>query len=365
MSTRTLSELAELCGAVLDGDGALAIDGPASLLDAGPREISFLANPRYQSQLATTRAAAVLVTPEVRETRPGLALLRCADPNAAFTRIVRAFAGDEALPRPGLDPRAVLDPTAEIASEVSIGPWCVVGAGARIGARSVLLSGVQVGAGAVIGEASVLHAGVVLYPRTVLGARCVLHAGVVIGADGFGYEPPREGRGWTKIPHCGSVELEDDVEIGANTTIDRARFGKTRIGRGVKIDNLVHVGHNVSIGENALVVAQAGISGSARIGAGAVLGGQAGINGHIEIGAGARIAAQAGVFGDVPPGEDWLGFPARPRAEALRTLAHTQRIPKLQERLRELEQQVQELAALIDAPAGAGTRNRPSEENEA
>lgn len=362
MTIRTLSELADLCEAVLDGDGSRAFDGPASLAEAGPREISFLAHPRYLPQLGTTRAGAVLVAGEVERPRPDLALLRCADPNAAFTRIVRAFAADEPPPRPGIDPRAIVDPTAVIGPGVAIGPFCTIGAGAVIGAGSVLAAHVHVGRASEIGAGCVLHPSVVLYPRTVLGARCTVHSGAVIGADGFGYEPPGGGRGWTKVPQCGNVVLEDDVDVGANATIDRARFGTTRIGRGVKLDNLVHVGHNVTIGDHALVVAQAGISGSARIGPGAILGGQAGINGHIEIGAGARVAAQAGVFGDVPPGEDWLGFPARPRAEALKTLAQTQRLPKLVERVRELERRLAELAGAATPIAGAARARTPEPE---
>jgi UDP-3-O-[3-hydroxymyristoyl] glucosamine N-acyltransferase len=177
-----------------------------------------------------------------------------------------------------------------------------------------------------------------------VGDRCIVHAGAVLGADGYGFEPAADpSLPWTKIPQCGTVVVEDDVEIGANTTIDRGRFGATRVGRGAKIDNLVHLAHNVVVGPGALIVAQVGIAGSTRVGARAILGGQAGINGHIEIGAGARIAAQAGVFGDVPAGADYLGWPARPRAEALRRYAHVERLPQVHERIQELERRIQDL----------------------
>jgi UDP-3-O-[3-hydroxymyristoyl] glucosamine N-acyltransferase len=186
-----------------------------------------------------------------------------------------------------------------------------------------------------------VHPHVTLYARVRVGARCVIHSGAVLGADGYGFEPTREG--WDKIPQCGTVVVEDDVEIGANVTIDRARFGATRIGRGAKLDNLVQIGHNVVIGEHALVIAQTGIAGSSRVGRRAILAGQVGVAGHVEIGDGARIAGQAGVFSDVPAGADYLGWPARPRGEALRVLALQNKLPELSDRVRELERKLSHL----------------------
>jgi UDP-3-O-[3-hydroxymyristoyl] glucosamine N-acyltransferase len=181
----------------------------------------------------------------------------------------------------------------------------------------------------------------VIYSGCEIGARCTIHAGTVIGADGFGFEPTREG--WQKIPQVGKAVIEDEVEIGANVTIDRGRFGATRIGRGAKIDNLVQIGHNVVVGEGVLLIAQTGIAGSTRIEARAILAGQVGVQGHVTIGAGARIGGQAGVFGDVPPGEEWTGYPARPHRDSLRSLAEVQRLPKLVERVRALEQELKRL----------------------
>ncbi len=347
MNTRTLAEIAALCGAEIDAStgssgasdvSARPIDGPATLRDATPRELSFLGNPRYRSELATTRAAAVLVSRTERRERADLVFLRCADPNAAFTRVVQAFAPAPARPAPGVHPSAVVDPSAELGEHVSIGPHAFVGAGARVGAQSIVHAQVCIGAGVRVGESCELHPGVVLYERVELGSRVIVHAGSVLGSDGFGYEPTREG--WRKIPQCGTVIVEDDVEIGANVCIDRARFGSTRIGRGVKIDNLVHLAHNVVIGDGALIIAQVGIAGSTRIGARAVLAGQAGLNGHIEIGERARIGAQAGVFGDVPAGADVIGWPARPRIAALRQTALVERLPEIYARLRELEEKL-------------------------
>jgi UDP-3-O-[3-hydroxymyristoyl] glucosamine N-acyltransferase len=344
MHTKTLAELSRLCGAELRGDAAIRIEGVAALADAGPRDISFLSSPKYRETFLSTRAAAVLVPKGFDCPRTDLALLLCADPSAAFTRVIGAFVVPEPAPAPGIHSTALVDASADVGAKASIGPMVTVGDGARIGEGAVLHAGVRIGRGVVIGAGTVLHPSVVCYPTVRIGERCIVHAGAVIGADGYGFEPTRDAdRPWAKIPQCGTVVVEDDVEIGANATIDRARFGATRIGRGAKIDNLVHIAHNVVIGKGALIIAQVGIAGSTRVGDGAILAGQAGINGHIEIGAGARIAAQAGVFGDVPAGADYLGWPARPRAEAMRRYALVERLPQMQERLKELERRLQEL----------------------
>ena len=344
MTTKTLAELADLCGAVLSGDPNRVVERPASLAEAGERDVSFFANPRYRSEFLATRAGGVLVPKGTESPREDLALLFCADPNVAFTRVVGAFAVDEPAPRAGTHPTAVVDPQAEIGAGVSIGAHCTVGAGARIGDGAVLHASVAIGRAARIGAGTVLHPGVVCYHEVRIGERCIVHAGAVIGADGYGFEPTSDpGSPWRKIPQCGTVVVEDDVEIGANATIDRGRFGATRIARGAKIDNLVHIAHNVVIGEGALIIAQVGIAGSTRVGPRAILAGKVGVNGHIEIGAGARIAAQAGVFGDVPPGADYLGWPARPRGDALRQYALVQRLPEIQERLKTLEKRLAEL----------------------
>jgi UDP-3-O-[3-hydroxymyristoyl] glucosamine N-acyltransferase len=335
MVERTLSEIAALCGAELVGDGSRPVRGPASLRDATSNEVSFLASARYRADLARTHAAGVLVGRDEAHTRPEIAFLRCADPNAAFTRVVEAFAAPDWKPS-GVHPSACVDASAVLGPGVTIGAGAFVGPRCTLGARTILFPGVVLGGGVVVGEDTVLHPNVVLYDRVELGARCIVHAGAVIGADGYGFEPTREG--WRKIPQCGNVVVEDDVEIGANATIDRGRFGATRIGRGAKLDNLVHIAHNVVVGEGALLVAQVGIAGSSRIGARAILAGQAGITGHVEIGAGARVAAQAGVFGDIPAGADVLGWPARPRRQALRKYALVEKLPELYERLRALEE---------------------------
>ena len=338
MITRTVAELARLCGAELQGDGARLIEGPASLSEATSREISFYAHPKYRHQLVETRAAAVLVKQGVEVPRDDVAILRCADPSAAFTRVIRAFVAEEPRPAPGVHSSAVVDRSAEIASDASIGPLCTVGPRVRVGAGAVLHSHVVLERDVAVGAGTVIHSCAVAYAGVHIGARCLIHAGAVIGADGYGFEPggsPSEG--WVKIPQCGTVVIEDDVEIGANAAIDRGRFGATRIGRGAKLDNLVHIGHNVVVGEGAMLVAQVGIAGSCKIGARAMLAGKVGVNGHVEIGAGARLGAQSGVLDDIPPGADYVGWPARPRKETWRQVALVQRLPELTERVHALE----------------------------
>ncbi len=341
MTPRTLLELAELTGSDLIGFGDRSVTGPASLRDAKDGEISFLVERHHLAELETTRASAVVVGAEIETSRTDLALLRSKDPGRAFSKIVLAFAPEEVPVALGIHPTAVIDPSARMDADVRVGPLCVVGRDAHLGARAVLHPGVVVGAGARVGQETVLYPAVILYPHAVVGARCVVHAGTVLGSDGFGFEPGAEG--WDKIPQCGIVVVEDDVEIGANVTIDCARFGATRIGRGVKIDNLVHIAHNVQVDEAAMLVAQVGVAGSSRIGKRAILAGQAGISGHIEVGDGARVGGGSAVFKDVPPGEDVFGIPATRKSEFLRTLGRQSRLGALFEGFRRLERRVAEL----------------------
>jgi UDP-3-O-[3-hydroxymyristoyl] glucosamine N-acyltransferase len=338
MIQRTASELAELCEAVLEGDGALVLVGPAALDEARGDQISFVRSSRQASGLEATRAGAVIVPHDLPARRPGTALLRSRDPSRAFSRVVAAFRLPLPEPRPGIHPSAVVEPDARIGAGASVGPLCHVGAGAEVGERVVLHAHVVLGPRARVGADSVLHSGVVLYDGVELGRRCLIHAGTVIGSDGFGFEPTRDG--WEKVPQCGTVVVGDDVEMGANCAIDRGRFEATRIGNGVKLDNLVHVAHNVIVEDGALLIAQVGVAGSSRIGARAILAGQAGIAGHLQIGPGARIAAQSGVGKDVPSGEDQFGSPSREKGEAFRLIALYGKLPELFQRVRALERKL-------------------------
>ena len=346
MTTRTLDELARLSGATVEGDGDLVVRGPASLEEAGPDQVSFLAEAVQRDRIARSAAAAFLVGPDVErgdETRP---FLRCADPNRAFDDVVLAFSPDPGPPVPGVHASSTIDPTAVLGEELYVGPGCNVEAGVRLGARCVLHAGVHVGAGSVVGEGTQLFPGVVLYPGVELGARCSVHSGTVIGADGFGYDLV-QGR-WEKVPQRGTVWIGDDVEIGANTTVDRGRFGATRIGRGSKIDNLVHVAHNCQIGEDTLLIAQVGIAGSTRIGNHCVIAGKTGIGGHLVIGDGTQVAPGGRITKSLPPGSEYVHLYSRPRREAQKLHVYLGRLPRAFTRLKEVERR---LAALEEAEA--------------
>jgi UDP-3-O-[3-hydroxymyristoyl] glucosamine N-acyltransferase len=339
MIVRTLAELAvELNGEVV-GDGSTLIKGVAGIREALPGDITFLANSRYESYLNETRASAVICSREPRFA--SLPLLQVDNPYLAFQRAVRVFRPDPYRPAPGVHASAVVSPEAEIGEGVSIGAHCVIEAGARIGARVVLMPGCFVGTLALVGEDSFLYPNVTLREECVIGARCILHPGVVVGSDGFGFALDR-GR-YHKVPQVGNVIVGDDVEIGANTTIDRATTDSTRIGEGTKIDNLVQIGHNVVIGRHCIIVAQVGISGSTQLEDFVTLGGQAGLAGHIRIGEGAVVGGQSGVTKSIPAGEVWSGYPATAHGLAKRLAAFVQKLPQLFQRARVLEDRVERL----------------------
>ena len=331
-----LSDIVALCGGTLEGgEPSTEIGGVGSLSEAQPGDVSFLSNPRYNQQLAETRAAAVLVRSDWEGSHT-CALIRVEDPNRAFADVAVALAPPARTYPAGIHPSAVVDAEAELGDAVHIGPHCVVEAGARIGARSILLAGCYVGHGATVGEDCRLHAHVSVRAHCVLGNRVWIHDGAVIGSDGFGYSPRKDGS-WEKIPQLGNVTVGDDAEIGANVTVDRARFGSTRIGNGVKIDNLVQIAHNVQIGDNSVMAAQVGISGSTRIGGHVQLGGQAGLAGHLEIGDGAVVGAQAGVTKSVAPRTFVSGYPAMDHKRAMLLQAHLGKLPELRKRVQALE----------------------------
>ncbi|MCK6481988.1 MAG: UDP-3-O-(3-hydroxymyristoyl)glucosamine N-acyltransferase [Planctomycetes bacterium] len=332
-----LEELAALVGGRLHGDGAVAITGAAGLREARPGEISFLSRPRYAHLAAATAASALLV----REPLPGCPLPQVVvrDPEAAMTRAAAALAPPPPSFPPGVHPSASVDPSAVLGEGVSAGPLVVIEAGARVGARSVLRGGSFVGRGAVLGEEVHLHPGARVLDGVLLGNRVVVGASAVIGCDGFGFLPAGPGKVPARVPHHGTVVVGDDVDIGACTTVARARFGRTTIGRGAKIDAQVQVAHNVQVGEGAILVSQVGLAGSTVVGPRAIFGGQAGASGHVEVGEGARVAAGGGVTRDIPPGTDVAGFPAIPLAEWRRQTAALRRLPEALERIRGLERE--------------------------
>ena len=336
----TATDVAGWVSGRVEGDGAVSITGVAALKDAGPGDVSFLANPRYAAAVADTRASAVVVgadwTGETAAT-----LIRVADPDAAFAEIVDRLAPPPVTPAPGVHATAVLADDVVLGGDVSIGPYAVLEPGVQIGARTVIGAGCYVGHGSRIGCDGRLYPHVSMREETTIGDRIIIHNGAVIGSDGFGYV--REKTGWKKIRQVGVVIIGDDVEIGANVTIDRARFGKTVIGNGVKIDNLVQIAHNVEIGDGTAIAAQVGISGSTAVGREVMLGGQMGISGHVRVGDGVICAARSGVTKDVPPGTFVSGFPAMPHDKAKRIHAHLMRLPELKQTVKDLERRISEL----------------------
>jgi UDP-3-O-[3-hydroxymyristoyl] glucosamine N-acyltransferase len=334
--TFTLQELATMSGGELVGDPALKITGAASLGEAVPGEITFYSDPRYGPLLRKTRASAVFVPPDFADSI-ATAQIRVSHPNKAFEQVVLRFAPKPITFMPGIHPSAVIDPSAQLGQRVSIQPHTVIEADAKIGDDSVIGAGSYIGHETVIGAACLIYPRVTIRERSRIGSRVIIHSGAVIGADGFGFEMV-DGR-QEKIQQLGIVQIDDDVEIGANTTVDRARFGRTWIQQGVKIDNLVQVAHNVVIGKHSVVAAQTGISGSTRVGEYVQMAGQVGIVGHVEIADGSRIAAQSGVSKSIPGGT-WFGYPAMPMPEARRQIAWVRRLGKLFDRVKQIEKKL-------------------------
>ena len=316
-----------MVGGTLTGDPDARVSAIAPLDRALPHHVTFLSSAKYVSLLAGADAGVLLVSPALAET-PGSARARIvvADPYAAMLSLL-ADLYPPAPHAPGIHATAIIGRDASIGAGVTVGPYVVIGARTRVGARVHLHAHVVLGDGVEIGDDCELYESVTCYPGTTLGKRVRAHAGVRLGSDGYGYVFRNNAH--EKIPHVGRCIVEDDVEIGANSTVDRGSIDDTVIGAGTKIDNLVQVGHNVRIGRLCLIMSQVGIAGSVRVGDGAMLAGQVGVSGHLTIGAGARLAAQAGVFGDVPAGETWSGYPARPHRDALRAQAAMFRLPKM------------------------------------
>ena len=340
---RTLHELAVLLNGSIAGDGDVLIGQVRGIDEAGEGDLTFVSGAKYLKKLGATAASAILVSPGTQAA--GKNLLIVEDPYTAFGRAMALFYPEDHGPV-HRSAHALIDGTAVVADDATIYPGVFVGPRARIDAGVVLYPGVYIGPDAEVGEQSVLYPGVVIYRRCLIGKRVILHAGVVVGADGFGFAKP--GQENIKIPQAGIVQIDDDVEVGANTTIDRATLGRTWIQRGVKIDNLVQVAHNVVIGEYSIIVAQVGISGSTKLGKGVVLGGQAGLVGHIEIGDHVMVAAQSGIHKNIAPGQIVMGSPQRPHREFLRIEACISRLPEMRRTIAALEKKVDGLEKIIE-----------------
>jgi UDP-3-O-[3-hydroxymyristoyl] glucosamine N-acyltransferase len=346
----TVNDAAQALGGTVHGDGTQPLSGMASLTDAKPGDISFFANPKYAPCLLTTKATAVLVA--AHEPSASVTQIVVANPDYAFARIVEAFGPKPVPPPVGIHPTAIIGERVTLGANLAIGPYAVVAAGAVIGDGTVLYPHTYVGDSARIGAGCVLHPQVTVRERCVVGDRVILHAGVVVGSDGFGYATIEGVH--HKIPQVGIVVIEDDVEIGSNTTLDRARFGRTRVGKGSKIDNLVQIAHNVEIGTNSIVVAQVGIAGSTKVGNNVILSGQAAIAGHITIGDGAIVTGRAGVSKSIPPKLVVRGTPAQDIKTAQAQEVAVRRLPGTQLAVKELLTRVEELERRLAALTAAG-----------
>jgi len=335
---RSISEIAAFMDGKVIGDGRILIGAVRGIDEAGPGEITFIANSQYEKKLQTTRASAVIVSRDTES--PGKNLIQVDDPYVALGKLLTLLYPEE-KEAPVISAQAVIEEGAEVASSATVYPGVYVGRGARIASGVVLYPGVFIGREAVVGEDSILYPRVCVYRRCLIGKRVILHAGVVVGSDGFGFANP--GQDNVKIPQIGIVQIDDDVEVGANTTIDRATLGRTWIQQGTKIDNLVQIAHNVVIGEKSIIVSQVGISGSTRLGKSVILGGQAGLVGHLEIGDFAMVGAQSGVHEDVPARTVVSGSPCMPHRTWLRAMSCVPRLPEIRHTLNDLLKRVANL----------------------
>lgn len=333
--TFSAADIARHLGAEVMGDAGVALTGFASADTARAGDLTFAENEDYFRRAEQSAASAILVPGGF--TSPKKTLLRVVNARVAFVKVLPLFFPEPKV-APGVHPTAVIAASARVDAGAHIGPLCVVGERAQIGAGCVLDGGDHVGADCVLGEETRLFPNVTVYPRTQIGRRVRIHSGAVIGADGFGYVF-NEGR-HLKVPQIGMVVIHDDVEIGANVTIDRGALGATVIGQGTKIDNLVQIAHNVVLGEHCILCGQSGVSGSTKVGNYTTLAGQAGLAGHLKIGSNVTVAGQSGVMNDIPDGEKWLGAPAQPDKQMKRILIAAQRLPELLRRVAELEERL-------------------------
>ena len=341
-----LSELATRLDCRLEGDGELDVTRVAGIQDAQPGDVTFLANPKYEKLLATTRATAVIL----KEEAPAApcAMLRARDPYLAFARAVSLFA-PVSRPAPGVHALAAIAADASLGADVSVGPFVAIGEGARIGERTVIYPNVTIGAGATVGSDCTIHSNAAIRERCTIGDRVILQNGVVVGGDGYGFV--RRGDGThEKIPQVAVVVIEDDVELGANTTVDRPAVGETRIKAGTKIDNLVQIGHGVTVGRNVLMAAQVGIAGSTDVEDDVVFGGQVGVGGHLTIGRGAIAVGQSGVTNSLDPGAFVAGYPAIDSRDWRKASVLFRRLPEMKRRIEQLEARVAELTQALSHP---------------
>ncbi len=334
-------EIAEIVSGKVVGDPNVEVSGISGIKEAGEGDVTFLANEKYAQLLETTKASVIITSPNMKLPKTNKTLILTENPSLAFAKLVEYWFPQEVDHPKGIHPTAIIGENVKLGNNVAIGAYVVIEKNVQIGDNTIIYAGTYIGHDTKIGADCLIYPNVSIRERITIGNRVIIHSGTVIGSDGFGFATVKGVH--HRIPQIGTVVIEDDVEIGANVTIDRARFDKTIIGRGTKIDNLVQIAHNVIIGENAIIVAQTGISGSTVIGNGVILAGQTGVVGHITIGDGAIVGAQSGVTKSVPPGAVVLGSPARPISITKRIIASIPSLPDLKKTVEKLLRRVQEL----------------------
>jgi UDP-3-O-[3-hydroxymyristoyl] glucosamine N-acyltransferase len=336
---KTLAEIAGMIGGEVVGDGDLVITGLNGMLEAREGELTFLANPKYIPLSKKTQASAIITSRDIRIS--GKPVIRTDNPSLAFSNLIISMTPAGTHPVKGIHSTAIIAGDADLGQNVAVGPYAVIESKVRVGDNTIIYGGTYIGPETTIGKDCVLYPKVTIREKITVGDRVIIHSGTVIGTDGFGYVQVDGAH--KKIPQVGTVVIEDDVEIGANVTIDRSRFDKTIVGRGTKIDNLVQIAHNVVIGEHCIIIAQVGISGSVNIGRGAILAGQVGVTGHLTVGEGAMVAAQSGVTKSIPAGERVMGFPAREHMQVKRSYRYFWKLPEYLKSIKQLEQRIEAL----------------------
>ena len=337
---------ADFVGGVVIGDPEIEITGIAKIEEAKEGDLTFLYLPSYEKFLSTTKASAVIISPEFKKTRDDLNYIEVKNPNIALQKIIISFLKPK-INLTGIASSASIDPTANIGKNVAVGKNVVIEAGCDIGDNSIIYHNTSILENVKIGKNCLIYTNVSIRENCLLGNNVIIHSNTVIGSDGFGYIPDEKGV-YNKVPQIGNVILEDDVELGSNVSIDRAAIGSTIIKKGVKIDNLVQIAHNVTVGEHCIIVSQAGVAGSTKLGNYVILGGQVGLAGHLKIGNRVSVAAQSGVMNNIPDGEKWLWTPAQPDRQAKRQMIALQQLPELFRRVKELEKK---LGEKVEPPA--------------
>jgi len=336
---KTLKEIANIINGKVIGDDNIVVTGISGIKEAKPGDLTFIANSKYISLLEQTKASAIITSPEI--TSSAKPLIHTDNPSLAFAKMVSLLAPNEVCHPEGIDKTAIIGKNVKLGKNVAIEAYCVIRDNAVIGDDTIIYAGVSIGHNTKIGNGCLLYPKVAIRERVEIGNRVIIHSGAVMGSDGFGFSTVEGVH--HKIPQIGTVVIEDDVEIGANVTIDRARFGKTLIGKGTKIDNLVQIAHNVIIGEHSIIVAQSGISGSTTLGKNVIMAGQSGVVGHLMIGDNTVIAARSVVTKSLPPNSCVSGYPAKPHIQAKRINAHIQRLPEMANAINELKKRIEEL----------------------